>query len=182
MNIVKGFILETSGGGRFAKIQGMQEEIFDNVLLVYPYGFVSNITPDNSSLALVFYAVGSSTNAFAIPYNVLKQPQPEDGEVVIGDFNKSNKITFKKDGSVIIEAGSSKIVIAENGNITTTTPLADFSASVNVATSYKVAGVKVLGIQGATVPAPVGGAIIDAEARTAINAIISRLNTHGIIA
>jgi hypothetical protein len=36
--------------------------------------------------------------------------------------------------------------------------------------------------QGASVTAPSGGATQDAEARTAINDIISRLEAHGLIA
>lgn len=36
--------------------------------------------------------------------------------------------------------------------------------------------------QGAAVTAPTGGATQDAEARTAINDIISRLEAHGLIA
>jgi len=181
MNITKGFILGVDQDNKFAKIQGVQGEVFDDVFLVYPYGFTSKIIADETSEVLVFNGCDTSSNIFAIPYNYPLQPALEDGEVIVGNSNKSNKVTFKKDGSVIIEAGSSKIVITEGGNITTTTPLADFSASVNVATSYKVAGVKVLGVQGAAVAAPVGGVTVDAEARTAINSIISRLSAHGII-
>lgn len=50
------------------------------------------------------------------------------------------------------------------------------------ATKYRVGGTKVVGAQGAAVAAPVGQANdLDTEARTAINALISRLQAHGLI-
>jgi len=46
----------------------------------------------------------------------------------------------------------------------------------------KVGDTQVVGAQGATISDPSGGTTIDAEARTAINAIIDRLQAHGLIA
>jgi hypothetical protein len=47
---------------------------------------------------------------------------------------------------------------------------------------YRINGTKVVAARGAAVSAPAGGATIDAEARTAIGTIISRLQAHGLIA
>lgn len=44
------------------------------------------------------------------------------------------------------------------------------------------AGVKILGSQGAAVADASGGATVDTEARTAINTLLARLRTHGLIA
>lgn len=60
--------------------------------------------------------------------------------------------------------------------------LATFAGSVNAVTEYRVAGTKVVGAQGATITDPTGGLVIDAESRTAINALIDRLQAHGLIA
>lgn len=49
-------------------------------------------------------------------------------------------------------------------------------------TEYRVSGTKVVGAQGAAVADASGGATIDAEARTAINTLLSRLRAHGLIA
>lgn len=49
------------------------------------------------------------------------------------------------------------------------------------ATEYRVSGTKVVGAQGAAVADAAGGATIDAEARTAINTLLARLRTHGLI-
>ena len=57
-----------------------------------------------------------------------------------------------------------------------------FSDIVNTTESYQVDGTKVVGNQGAAVTDPTGGTVQDSEARTAIIAIIDRLQEHGLIA
>lgn len=60
---------------------------------------------------------------------------------------------------------------------------ADDSADASFqAAAFKVAGNQVLGAQGAAVSDASGGSTIDAEARTAINVLLARLRTHGLIA
>jgi len=51
-----------------------------------------------------------------------------------------------------------------------------------VATEYRVGSNKVVGAQQAAVADASGGATIDVEARTALNALLARLRTHGLIA
>ena len=41
--IYKGYITETDG--TYAKVVSLQDEIFDDVLLLYPYGFQSKVKP-----------------------------------------------------------------------------------------------------------------------------------------
>lgn len=54
---------------------------------------------------------------------------------------------------------------------------------VNLLTGVlKVASTQVVGAQGAAVADATGGATIDAEARTALNALLARLRSHGMIA
>jgi hypothetical protein len=71
---------------------------------------------------------------------------------------------------------------ATNYAIYTGTGLVRFGDVVNTTESYQVDGVKVVGNQGATVTDPTGGTVQDSEARTAINALIDRLQAHGLIA
>lgn len=52
----------------------------------------------------------------------------------------------------------------------------------NTTVQYNVNGTKVLGTQEAAVADAAGGATVDAEARTALNALLARLRTHGLIA
>jgi len=49
-------------------------------------------------------------------------------------------------------------------------------------TKLSVAGNQVVGARGAAVAEPAGGTTVDAEARTAIAAILARLRAHGLIA
>lgn len=58
---------------------------------------------------------------------------------------------------------------------------ATFTGAIQ-ATEYRVSGTKVLGAQGAAVADAAGGVVIDAEARTALNAALARMRAHGIIA
>lgn len=50
------------------------------------------------------------------------------------------------------------------------------------ATGFNVGANQVIGAQGAAVADASGGATVDAEARTAINTLLARLRTHGLIA
>lgn len=47
--------------------------------------------------------------------------------------------------------------------------------------TIRIGGVQVVGERLAAVPAPAGGALIDAEARAAIDAVLARLREHGLI-
>ena len=69
-----------------------------------------------------------------------------------------------------------------NYSIYTNAGLVRFGGVVNTTGSYQVDGTQVVGNQGAAVTDPTGGMVIDAEARTAIIAIIDRLQAHGLIA
>lgn len=51
---------------------------------------------------------------------------------------------------------------------------------VNTGT-IRIGGVQVVGERLAAVPAPAGGSVIDAEARAAIDAVLARLQEHGLI-
>ncbi|KKL69459.1 hypothetical protein LCGC14_2114700, partial [marine sediment metagenome] len=48
--------------------------------------------------------------------------------------------------------------------------------------TYKSNGTKVVGNQGSAVSNASGGATVDAEARTAINTLLARVRSHGLIA
>ncbi|MEA3061867.1 MAG: hypothetical protein QOJ94_1648 [Sphingomonadales bacterium] len=50
-----------------------------------------------------------------------------------------------------------------------------------VGSSLRIGGVQVVGERRAAIASPSGGTIIDAEARTALNAVIAALMSHGLI-
>jgi hypothetical protein len=158
--IIKGYITKTDG--TYATVVSYQNEIFDDVLLIYPYGSQSHVKPSESTLVLLFGGLGSKTNLFGIPYDVLTQSTLEAGDSEVR--NRVSNNGFK--------AGKSK------NNIVGDT---DCDKSFN-AVSYKVNNIKVVGSQQATIANPAGGIIIDAESRVAITSIITALKAHGLIA
>lgn len=68
------------------------------------------------------------------------------------------------------------------GDGTGATYALESAGDISAAGVYRVGVTQVVGSQGAAVTAPTLGATIDAQARTAINDIISRLHAHGLIA
>lgn len=83
--------------------------------------------------------------------------------------------------------GSGLWIWRNNANTASLASIADSAgqAVFNLETSageYRVNGTKVVGARGSAITAPTGGATVDAESRTAIGVIISRLQAHGLIA
>jgi hypothetical protein len=58
----------------------------------------------------------------------------------------------------------------------------DRFVSLDLTTSLKIAGTKVIGAQGAAVADPTGGAVIDVEARAQLALLLARCRAHGLIA
>ena len=57
------------------------------------------------------------------------------------------------------------------------------ATTINTGTGgHLVSGVKIIGAQAAAIADASGGATVDAEARTALNDLLAKLRTHGIIA
>lgn len=117
MNIPKGKILETTQGGRFAKVETMGGQIFDDVLLIFPHNSMSRpkIGDDatDTNLVLLLQSINND-NIFGLPYNVLLQPELEIGEYIIGNFNKGSKLFFDKDGNISLEASDAGKISIDN--------------------------------------------------------------------
>lgn len=154
--IYKGYITETDG--TYAKAVSVQDEIFDDVLLLYPYGFQSKVKPSESTLVLIFCALGSKTNAFAIPYDVLTQSTLEAGETEIRNRVSGNGFVAKETQNEI-----------EGDSVINGTCEAD---------SYKVAGLQVVGSRGAAI----ANATDLATAISQLNLLLAAVRTHGLIA
>ena len=154
--IYKGYITETDG--TYAKVVSLQDEIFDDVLLLYPYGFQSKVKPSESTLVLIFCALGSKTNAFAIPYDILTQSTLEAGEAEIRNRVSGNGFIAKETQNEI-----------EGNSIINGTCEADV---------YKVAGLQVVGSQGVAI----ANATDLATAISQLNLLLAAVRTHGLIA
>lgn len=157
--IIKGHITKTDG--TYATVTSMYGEVYDDVLLLYPYGSQSKVKPTDTTLVLLFGCNGSKTNLFGIPYEVASQSILEEGDSEVK--NRVSNNGFK--------AGTSKNTIVGD---------TDCDKSFN-ALSYKVNNIKVVGSQQPTISNPAGGVVIDAESRVAIASIITALKNHGLI-
>lgn len=191
MEILKGYINSTKEGGRRAQVTTLQGEVLDDVLLLYPYGTMSNIQNDDSSLVLLFASMGSKTNMFGVPYNVLLQPALESGEFATGNFKVGNKATFKANGDIDIEGVANVNVtltdtfnISNDLNVTNDTDIGgdlDVTGEINTSESYKVNNIQVVTNQQLNITKPTGGTTVDDKARDAIDDIIDMLRIHGLI-
>lgn len=113
------------------------------------------------------------------------------GQKLIGDSSTTDPQieTLQPGGGTVTSvavAGSTNISVSGSpitgaGTVTVTLNLNPSVTTVDATTSYKIAGTKVVGARGAAVPDATGGVTIDAEARTAINDLLARLRTHGLI-
>ena len=88
-------------------------------------------------------------------------------------------------GSIAAQAASNVTITGGTINGTSvgaTTASTVRGTTVNATTEFQQNGTKVVGAQGAAVADAAGGATVDAEARAAINALLARLRSHGLIA
>jgi hypothetical protein len=76
-------------------------------------------------------------------------------------------------------AGSTAEIRADSGALSAT--FNNTGLDLVAGDVFKIAGTQVVGPRGAAVANPAGGATVDAEARTAIDAILARLEAHGLI-
>lgn len=189
---VYGLNVASSGGTlRLQRLAGSADFEVD-----FPTTFTGAVTLDAASTFASATEVGDATAA-SDQYLIVKAKSTQKSAVYFGDESASfiggflydhatNTLAMRANGQSRVEVSStacfpttdSFIDLGKTGQRYATAYADDYEAT----TSYSVGGTQVVGAQGATVADPTGGATIDAEARTAINALIDRLQAHGLIA
>lgn len=144
----------------------------ENIIHLQPYGF--NACPPVGSQIITMSVYGHAEHKYGIPINATDAniQKLQAGETVI--YNQvGTKIYLKADGNIEITPNGSSVIINSdllvNGN-------------VDVSEVYKVDGTQVVGEQQPAITPPSGGGVVDAQARLAINEIITTMQTHGLIA
>lgn len=147
----------------------------ENITLAMPYGF--NAAPPAGTNCVMLAPFAYSENIFALPFSV-NAPVLNLGESIIYN-NFGSKIHLKANGDI-------DIIAAKNVNITatqtSTSGTVNATGAINTAVVYKVDNTQVVSNQGAAVPDAAGGSTVDAQARIAINTLLTRLRIHGLIA
>ena len=98
---------------------------------------------------------------------------PADGEILITNSGGTSFTSLRLGPLVRLNPAAALLTLRNN---------ADNADAAIQALNYKVAGTQVVGAQGAAVADAAGGATVDTEARAAINALLARVRTHGLIA
>lgn len=104
-------------------------------------------------------------------------------ELRVSAWTGAPKIRLNRQGvnSLILEVDATGDALISNGSGL----LATWNnTGINLAAGdvYKIDGTQVVGAQGAVVADAAGGVTVDTEARAAINTLLARLRTHGLIA
>lgn len=143
----------------------------ENIIHLQPYGF--NACPPVGSQIITMSVYGHAEHKYGIPINATDAniQRLEAGESVI--YNQvGTKIYLKANGNIEITPNGSSVII--NSDLTV-------NGNIDTSEVYKVDSTQVVTNRQAAVPDATGGATVDAEARAAINALLARLRTHGLI-
>ena len=101
----------------------------------------------------------------------------------LGGWNASSAAPSRY---LLVDEASIEIVHPSAVHMETPTFTLDGDESVNgkvgVSQHYEVSGTQVVGVQQGAIPNPVGGSTVDAQARTALIALLQACRTHGLIA
>lgn len=156
-------------------------------------GYGLNFGSGNGSVSVLFPGGFNSLGTGSINRATYSPPGLQRDEVRL--FGSATDQTYSVLMQSIFASGNPFRLIV-NGGVTARTlfewseagglkiePVANIDLlSAGGSTGYKFNGTKVVGAQGAAVADAAGGATVDAEARTALNALLARLRTHGLIA
>jgi len=110
---------------------------------------------------------------------------PVDQSVNFGTFNKrlassSGNLALINDDGAVQFSSASLIQNIVGGNVIASTNTTGILLASGTALYNN--SIKVVGAQGAAVADATGGIVVDVEARAALNALLARLRTHGLIA
>lgn len=149
----------------------LESEAPENIIHLHPYGF--NACPPTGSQIVAMSVYGHAEHKYGIPINATDAniQKLESGETVI----------YNHVGSLIYLKANGDIEITPNGSTVTVNSNFEVDGDANVSGVYKVDDTQVVTTRQAAVPDAAGGATIDSEARAAINTLLARLRTHGLI-
>jgi phage baseplate assembly protein V len=154
------------------QVKLLNSEVRDGANRYQDYGFTS--VPLDGAECIVAAVGGNRSHLVII--------RCDDGRHRMKDLQPGESAHFSDEGDFILLRRGRIVEIHAGTRVDVTSPIINCSGRVNVATHYRVSDIKVVGAQGAAVLDPVGGTIVDVQARTALAAVLARLRAHGLIA
>lgn len=161
------------------KVPGSEE--IETAVLWNSWG--ENSSPSIGSPCLIFILNCNFAQKYALPFNLNDAISVLAGEKIIFTPN-GNKVYLKQDGSLNIEALNTSTNPSINISATTAVNIninTNITGNCDVTGVYKVDGTQVISNQQGAITNPTGGTTVDAQARTAINSILTAMRTHGLI-
>lgn len=143
---------------------------------------LTDFRSETTNGAAILFENPSATNPSLIP-NIT------DNNTGIG-WAAPDELTIIAGGTEGVRLTTTRVILTASTEIQLNTPTVSgpsgswSTSGFNVSSSdaYHVGGTQVVSSRGAAVGNATGGAVIDVEARAAINALLSRVKTHGLIA
>lgn len=134
---VKGFILKVNEKEGTAQVQGEDGSLYENVLLINPFGTHSIPEITDNMEVLIMKSMGTKDVVLGLPFNYTKKdilPAEKQGDYTVGSVAGGNYTQYKQDGNTV-EKTTTKTVngnIDINGNFSTNsiTNLGDATALV----------------------------------------------------
>ena len=159
------------------------EEVINDVILRSEWG--ENANPPAGTPCIVLILDSEYSKQYALPFNLDDAIRISSGEKIIYTSDNT-KIYLKENGDIDIIASDDdkkpSINITASTALNITAPAVNIDGYCDITGVYKVANTQVLGSQEAAVANVTGGSFVDTEARTALNSLLAKLRTHGIIA
>lgn len=94
----------------------------------------------------------------------------------------ADQLGFTAGGAVQVYVDTGGLKFEGDGALTIGGSAGNRASTLHLTTSVTIGGNQIISSRGAPVADAAGGATVDAEARTAINALLARVRAHGLIA
>ena len=106
---VKGFILKVNEKEGTAQAQGEDGSLYENVLLINPFGTHSIPEITDNMEVLIMKSMGTKDVVLGLPFNYIKKdilPAEKQGDYTVGSVVGRNYTQYKENGEILSKAKS----------------------------------------------------------------------------
>lgn len=113
-----------------------------NAMMVFPFGYHANLTPD--ALGLLFSIAGNEENRAFIGATPQNRPQLAAGEVVVYHPDSGSQVLFKASGDIEVTTATN-VKVTAGQSVTIDSPQATFTGDVQIDGALNVTGAGSIG-------------------------------------